>query len=1307
VILTNPNNTAATITSITGSGDFSAASNCPTIATAGTCSINVTFTPTATGARTGTLTITVPQLNAPQTLSLSGTGTAPGILVTPSALIFGSQVLSTSSRGQSITIENTGTANLVLSNIVTSGDFSTSSNCASVPAGSNCNLTVTFTPTATGARSGTITFTDNVGSGDENQSVSLSGMGSVAGATLTPSTLNFPATVVGATSYVLNTKLTNTGTSSLSGISIAALGDFTQTNNCAATLAPSATCTIAVTYAPTVAGAESGSLNLSDNLGTQTASLLGTGLVPGASLSAAQLIFGGQLLNTSSLAQTVVFTNTGSAAVTIHSVTASENFNDTTNCSGTIAAGASCSINVNFEPTIAGALSGSITIIDGVGTQVITAQGQGVSPGLSVTPSFAIFGAQVVNTTSLAQTLTATNTGTVALNLNPIQVSGNFSESDQCPAALQPGASCLISLSFAPTATGSLSGSLLMSDSAELASTLVAVSGQGTLPGIATSPATLSFGSLPVGTVSQAQTVTVSNTGASPLQIGSILGTGDFAETDNCAGQTIAADNYCVINVTMTPTTLGTRTGSIQINDNADGAHLIALSGMGQQAGATVAPTSLSFGSLPFVSTAQLSFAAGTALNVTLTNSGNTALQLSSISTQGDFTESDSCGASIAAGASCTLTVIFVPTALGHRTGTLTITDNASGGTQTVSLEGVGSPAGLTLMPSVLNFGVQTVGVESNPQTATLTNNTGVAIDNLLVTPSGEYGERDNCGSTLANNGSCTLSITVTPVTTGAITGTIEVSGTVSNSILNQSVNPRGALHPKTYGAGGGGSSSFSLGMVAVSATSIPPGIGFSIPTLSFSETSVGTPSTGQTITITNTGTVLSLTHLTVSETNATEFPFINNCPATLAAQANCTIVIHFAPAQLGLRSGSLNIIADNGIAASMPESGTSVAGVSQLAFGSAPPSAVALNGNAGSAITVLEENSGASTITTAIDRITLIVTGPGGYLKSYAVMASAGIAVFDLSSVPLTTAGSYTYTASITASPAFTAALANETVTQAASSIALISSADLAMAQNQITFTATVTSTAGTPSGTVNFLAGSTLLGSGTLVGGVATFTTSLLSTGSDSITAVYSGDTNFLGSSTSSTLTESVLDFTLSTGTGGASQIVQPGGAANYIVTIAPTTGTQFPVITTLSVTGLPTGSTVLLNTTSWMQLTPTSWQLPANTTLANVSLTFNIPAQTAILSVPDSHQRHIPPLLWGALLLPFAFRMRRSGKRMSSVIRLLLLLAGASAMIAVSGCGARNGFFSQPQQSYTITVTVTTGTLSHSTNLTLKVE
>jgi sugar lactone lactonase YvrE len=1298
VIVSNPNGYPVTGATVAANGDFSAASNCPAIAGLGTCSINVTFTPTASGTRSGTLTVGS-QLSGQLTAALSGTGATAGIQFSIAALDFGSVLSSSTSVGQTLTIQNTGTTSLIVSGVSTVGDFSTTGNCAVIPAGSNCSLSVTFTPTALGARTGTVTLTDNAGGSTSSQTINLAGMGTQAGATLTPSAAAFPSTPAGSMGFLINATLTNTGTAPLTGIGVSILGDFRQTNTCQSTLAAGSACVVSVKYAPTVAGAESGTLTVIDNLGSQIVSLAGTGVVPGASLSSSQLMFGGQLMNTSSLAQTVVFTNTGSAAVNIGSVITTSNFTDSSNCTGSVAPGASCSVNVVFTPATTGPLSGTVTITDGAGTQVASLNGQGTNPGLAVSPSFEIFGAQVAGTTSQAQTLTVTNTGTAALTLNPITVSNNLIESDQCPAIFQPGANCTVSLSFSPTSTGTLSGSMVISDASGLVSTLVTAAGQGTLPGITTSPSTLSFGSLAVGTTSQGQTVTVTNTGTAPLQIGAVSGTGDFAETDTCSSQTIAAGSYCVISVTMTPTTVGTRTGTIQFNDSADGLHAIALNGMGQQAGVSVTPTGLAFGSSPIVSSAQAASAAGTSLSVTISNTGSAPLELGGFSTQGDFTEADNCGASVAAAATCTLSVKFAPTALGHRTGTLTITDNAGGGSQRISLAGDGSPAGLILTPPIINFGVQPKGDTSKAQTATLSNNTGTAISDLAILASGEYSETDNCGTALANGASCTVNITVTPATTGAVTGTVAISG--------GGVFATAALSIKTPREAVGYTSASSISNVGVVAT--------------FATTNGNTTA-------------------------------------------------------------------------------------SQLAFGTTPTPVVAAGGNAGSSITVLEDDSNGNPVS-ATDTITLTVTGPGGFSKTYTATASGGIASFNLSGNALTAAGGYTYTVSIgpntsikpaaasvmvyvgpaasvtaaagsgqraltnaafatplqvivkdaygnpvsgatvtfavpstgasaglssgsvksnSAGTASVTAIANTsagayTVTatvsglttasfsltnaSASTNVVVTSSSVISLFESAVTFTASVSATSGTPTGTVNFMDGATALGSGTMSAGGAIYSTSSLPAGSHTITAVYGGDTNNVAASSSS-LAQMVIDYTVNAAVPARS--VLPGTSASYAIGIVPTAGTSLPATATLTVTGLPAGSTAALATTPWTQLTSTSWQVPAGTTLSQVSLTIQAPSQTASVAAQSTPAGRMPLMLWGILLLPFAGKLRRAGKRTGRTISLLLLLtAGAAGIAGLTGCGTNNGFFGQPQKAYNITVTVTAGSLSHSTHLTLTVQ
>jgi hypothetical protein len=162
VTVANPTSAAATVSSIATSGDFSQANTCgSSIAAGGGCTVSVKFAPTATGTRSGTLTINAGGVT--NTVSLSGTGAAPGPVLNaaPASLSFAGTVVGSSAPAQTVTVTNSGTTAATVSSVAASGDFSQTSNCASVAVGGSCTVTVRFTPTAGGARTGTLTVTSN------------------------------------------------------------------------------------------------------------------------------------------------------------------------------------------------------------------------------------------------------------------------------------------------------------------------------------------------------------------------------------------------------------------------------------------------------------------------------------------------------------------------------------------------------------------------------------------------------------------------------------------------------------------------------------------------------------------------------------------------------------------------------------------------------------------------------------------------------------------------------------------------------------------------------------------------------------------------------------------------------------------------------------------------------------------------------------------------------------------------------------------------------------------------------------------
>jgi parallel beta-helix repeat protein len=208
--------------------------------------------------------------------------------------------------------------------------------------------------------------------------------------------------------------------------------------------------------------------------------------------------------------------------------------------------------------------------------------------------------------------------------------------------------------------------------------------------GVTVAPTALNFGSVTTGTTSAAQTVTVSNPTSSAAPVSSIAATGDFAETNTC-GSSIAAGASCAVSVTFKPTAAGSRTGTLTVNAGGT-TNTVSLSGTGATAGGgsatlSASPTSVSFGNEAVGSTSA-------ARTVTVTNTGSAAATVSSVSAGTPFAETNTCGTSIAAGASCTVSVTFKPTAAGAAAANLTVASNAANPSLTVALSGTGTSSG-------------------------------------------------------------------------------------------------------------------------------------------------------------------------------------------------------------------------------------------------------------------------------------------------------------------------------------------------------------------------------------------------------------------------------------------------------------------------------------------------------------------------------------------------------------------------------------------------------------------------------------
>ena len=396
---------------------------------------------------------------------------------------------------------------------------------------------------------------------------------------------------------------------------------------------------------------------------------------------------------------------------------------------------------------------------------------------------------------------------------------------------------------------------------------------------ITLSATNLSFSSQQVATQSAAQTVTVTSTGGAPVVFGSLVVTGDFTETDNCASQTLAVGSSCSVQMIFAPTATGARSGQLTIYANVPrGQTAVTLYGTGTTAAAIVlTPLTLNFASTIVNQTAA-------SQSITVSNTGGTSATLTAPvlgGNVGDFAlYSNTCGATLAPGTGCTLTITFTPTASGARSATISLTDNAgtaSAATQMASLSGIGeAPATDTLSPLTLSFAQQQIGTTSAAQRVTLTNNGGVALTLIAASVSaGDFSVVNACGNSLAAHATCAFNVSFSPTAVGTRTATL----TVTDQFRNQTVALNG------------------LGIAS-------PGVSLTPISLGFPATGVGLTALAQTLTLTNNGGVpLVISSVVVSPGFAIA---LNSCTTTVAVNSSCSLTIVFAPATPGAITGSL-----------------------------------------------------------------------------------------------------------------------------------------------------------------------------------------------------------------------------------------------------------------------------------------------------------------------------------------------------------------------------------------------------------------
>jgi hypothetical protein len=505
----------------------------------------------------------------------------------------------------------------------------------------------------------------------------------------------------------------------------------------------------------------------------------------------------------------------------------------------------------------------------------------------SVTPASLAFPALAEGNTSSAQTVTVTNAGSIALALTDLTTTPSdfaVASGGSCTSStvLQPGASCTVAITFSPTVASARSGALLIDCNVPGGDLQVALSGTGTAAAaVLATPVSYDFGAVAVNALSSIEPFTLQNTGTATISSVAATITAPFKIYSNACGATLAGGASCQVLVEFAPTTGGTAAGALIFTDSA-GTQSVALYGTGQAAATdTLSPTSLSFA-------ATLVGQTSAAQTVSLTNSGGLTLQSINISVSGPFQQTNTCGTALAGGASCSISVLYAPTAAGGQTGALTVADAMQ--TQTVALTGTGlSPPVIGVSPAVLNFGAQSVGTTSAAQTLTVSNTGGTAMGTLSFTLGGAAASSfilgaTTCSATLNPGSSCIIPVSFAPQSAG---------GAVASLAISSATAGVAAISLPLTGNGGA---------IPASLTVLPT-------VLTFGTVGVGASSSSQSVTVSNPGTAASVTGLSFApSTGFTLASASTTCQSTLAAQGTCTVSVVFAPTTTGAQAGTLTI---------------------------------------------------------------------------------------------------------------------------------------------------------------------------------------------------------------------------------------------------------------------------------------------------------------------------------------------------------------------------------------------------------------
>ncbi len=805
------------------------------------CYLGLRFNPAAAGPQSGTVTLSSTVGGSPYVLSLTGSG-APltGLVFTPGSQSFGTVAVHSTSATLLFTFTNLlpAATSVVVNTPALAGDFTLITTPTGEPpcggtlsSTASCSIQVVFDPTTTGPRAGTLTLTTSAGS----VTGTLIGTASAdPGLALTPSSLTF-SNVPGTTATRQIVTLTNTGVAPvLVGTPTNTTAAFQSSSNCG-TLAPAASCSIAITFLPSASVVQDALLipvTAASITTPYVVPLTGAYLASSAGLSIVPALASYGPTPVLSVGPTHQFTVTN---FTANALTLSLDLPRQFVLVGLpctdLASNSTCTFSVAFLPLTNGDIPGTIiaqaTPADGSAplTSFAYLDGYGVGQNtLTLTGGLIVDNVfnfnQVTSGQALAQAFTLTNqnpAGTSAITVRRVTSAPPFLSTTSCGDPLSPGASpaqyCTVTVTYSPTnqvasgtaspATSTDTGTLIIESDSASAPIVLNLTGQaGPLPVAAPSSASalatftlsensLTFASTQVGDSSAPQSVILTNTGTQTLHL-TYTPTADFTITNPCT--VVLAAATCTFAVSSTPQTDGAHIAALQLSsDSTTSLEFISLLSTATPASVALSPTSVDFGSLLV--------GARSTLPVQVSNTGTTPVTFTSVSASGDYSATGACsapGTTLAPNATCNVEITFTPSTAGARPGTLAVATSATTNPLLITLTGVGNQSKLLITPSALAFGNTAIGVSANLQLSL--SNTGTApINAIALTATGDFIVSNPCAvTTLAPGNSCGVQITFTPAAAALQTGTLTI---VSSDTLSPTTIPlTGAGVP----AGGG-----------------------------------------------------------------------------------------------------------------------------------------------------------------------------------------------------------------------------------------------------------------------------------------------------------------------------------------------------------------------------------------------------------------------------------------------------------------------------------------------------------------------